>query len=226
LICLICCAGAISAQTADSAYLAPLVDDPAPSEIYELLLPFDVQAAYATRAWVRNELPEAGGALTDLQRTDMIWMRAFNQANGNIGDALFSALVATFEHRTVPLAIGINLPLTLESDESFAARVAKLPSRIFEDSSSGNDRDKLQHFFASAWLAWSIDSREIADVIGLGVEVGEDIFVRGGVNDRRDIRANRLGQRFADLLRDRPRMMPSYVIGAWNREFARRSTTR
>jgi hypothetical protein len=127
-----------------------------------------------------------------------------------------------FEHRTIPLLIGINLPLTLEPSEEFRQRVARLPSKLFADLPDGNDRDKLQHFFASAWLAWTLDSRDAADLLGLGIEAGEDAFVKGGANDRRDVRANRLGQHFAELLHEHPDALPSMIFRAWNREWERR----
>jgi hypothetical protein len=167
-------------------------------------------------------LPPAGDSLDDLDRLDMIYLRALNEAGGDHGDALFAALIAVFEHHNVPLSIGINLPLTLEPGEAFDRRVARLPRRLFADRPEGDDRDKLQHFFASAWLAWTGGSSLLADLIGLGIEVGEDSFVTGGANDRRDVRANRLGHHFAELLRDHPQALPGMMFRAWNREYARR----
>jgi hypothetical protein len=59
--------------------------------------------------------------------------------------------------------------------------------------------------------------------MGLGIEIGEDAFVTGGANDRRDVRANRLGHHFAELLREHPDALPSMMFRAWNREYVRRS---
>jgi hypothetical protein len=151
---------------------------------------------------------------------DMIYLRAMNEAGGDIGAALFASLIATFEHRKIPFTFGLSLPLTLESDASFTRRVDRLPRRLFADRPEGDDRDKLQHFFASAWLAWGLDNGEIADVIGLAVEAGEHAFIAGGANDRRDVRANRLGHLFVELLRQYPRAVPSVLFRAWNRQAA------
>ena len=196
-------------------------DDPGPSPL-DLFLPEFLQTSYLTRAWVREYLPPAGDSLDDLDRLDMIYLRALREAGGDQGVALIASLFAVFEHRTIPLSFGLNLPLTLEPPDAFGRRVARLPSKLFADLPDGNDRDKLQHFFASAWLAWILENGGLADFIGLGIEAGEDAFVNGGVNDPRDVRANRLGQHFATLLRDYPDARPSMMFRAWNREYERR----
>jgi hypothetical protein len=206
----------------DSAYRALIeCDQPAPAAL-DLLLPESLFAGYQTRAWVRDYLPESNDSLSDLDRVDMIYLRALRESGGDHGRALLASLFAVFEHHTIPLSIGINLPLTLEPTGAFQRRVARLPGRLFADMPAGNDRDKLQHFFASAWLAWTLDGTAVADLIGLGIEVGEDAFVRGGANDRRDVRANRLGQHFAELLHNYPTALPSMLFRAWNREYERR----
>jgi hypothetical protein len=154
---------------------------------------------------------------------DMIYMRAVAEAGGDPDLALVGALFAVFEHQDIPLSIGISLPLTLEPRESFDARIARLPRSIFADRPDGDDRDKLQHFFASALMARLLENGGLADVLGLMIEQGEDMFVRGGVNDDRDVRANRLGHLFVEMLRDDPCLLPGVVLRAWNREYLRRT---
>jgi len=188
----------------------------------DLLLPGFLRTGYSTRVWVRDSLPPRSDSLSDLDRMDLIYLHALNEASGDYSQALIAATIATFEHRTIPLQIGIDLPLTLESQEKFDRRVANLPDILFADIPEGNDRDKLQHFFASAWLTWTLDDGWAADMVGLGIEVGEEWILQGGVSDRRDIRANRLGQIFAQLLRNHPDALPSMAIRAWNREYERR----
>jgi hypothetical protein len=199
------------------------VDLPLPTAAHELLLPDFLRIGYQTRAWVREELPPASDSLPDLDRMDLIYRRAIVESEGEIGHALLASLIATFEHRTIPLSFGLDLPLTLEPQELFDRRVERLPRSLFADLAHGDDRDKLQHFFASAWLTWGLDNRSVADVIGLGVETGEDLIVRGGLDDPRDVRANRLGQLFAVLLRSHPDALPSQIFRAWNREYLRRA---
>lgn len=200
----------------------PLPGAPSPASPLELLLPPAIRAGYLTRAWVRDSLPPAGDTLDDLRRMDLLYLRALGESEGDIEMALFASLIASFEHRTIPFTFGIELPLTLEPDEKFNRRVAMLPRHLFLDYPDGDDKDKLQHFFASAWLAWSADNSSAADLAGLWVESGEAFFIRGGADDHRDVRANRLGHLYVELLRKHPRALPSTLFRAWNREYKRR----
>lgn len=220
----------LRAQESPETMPEPVLELPlpgAPSAIspLELLLPEAVRAGYLTRAWVRDSLPPASDTLDDLTRMDLLYLRALGEAQGDIEIALFASLIASFEHRTIPFTFGIELPLTLEPDEKFDRRVAALPRRLFLDHPDGDDKDKLQHFFASAWLAWSADNSSFADLMGLGVESGEAFFIRGGADDHRDVRANRLGHLYVELLRKHPRALPSTLFRAWNREYRRRMDT-
>jgi hypothetical protein len=213
------------------ALLAPAAAqdaDPVPSgsgllttSPFDLLYPAVYRAGARTRVWVRDSLAPADSA-GDLDRVDLIWSRALLETDGDLDRALFATLMAVFEHRTIPFTFGLVLPLTLEPDDQFKIRYARLPSHLFADRPSGGDQDKLQHFFASAWLAHMVDNRSMADVSGWGIEIGEALFIRGGANDPRDMRANRLGQDFAALLRIYPDATPSAMFRAWNREYGRR----
>jgi hypothetical protein len=80
------------------------------------------------------------------------------------------------------------------------------------------DRDKLQHFFGSAFLSYSFESSGSAERVGDAIELGEESFVVGGVSDERDGRANHHGQMFGlTLLRDedvRPSDFLQLVVAA------------
>ncbi len=186
--------------------------------ILENLIPEFLDAGYRTRAWVRDFLPTYSDSLDELDRVDAIYKRALLETEGARGGALFACIFATFEHRTIPFKAGFELPLTLEGQEAFRQRVAKLPRFLFADAPEQDDKDKLQHFFASAWLAWAFD-RETADLAGLVIEVGEELLIRGGANDPRDVRANRLGQAFAERLKKYPETLPGDLFREWNRRF-------
>lgn len=207
--------------TLDSLVRAPLDGAPSQASLLDMLLPAPIRVGYLTRAWVRDSLPPASDSLDDLVRLDMIYTRAIGESSGDIGMALFASLIACFEHRTIPFSFGLHLPLTLEPQDAFDRRVARLPERLFTDQPRGNDRDKLQHFFASASLAWGLDNAALADLAGLGIEAGEAAFISGGADDPRDVRANRLGQHFAEILRRYPRALPSILFRAWNDAWAK-----
>jgi hypothetical protein len=82
-------------------------------------------------------------------------------------------------------------------------RIHNLPSRLYEDSpvSGVGDRDKLQHFFGSAYIAYVSGSPELARATGNFVEWGEARMIVGGADDARDRRANKQGETFGhDLI--------------------------
>jgi hypothetical protein len=101
----------------------------------------------------------------------------------------------------------LKLPifLTSESENDFKKRVENLPAHIFNDTI--NDKDKLQHFFLSAYLAYLNGGRKTADRVGILIEEGEKIHL-SLVRDERDILANRCGQSFGLSLHKNPFALP------------------
>ncbi len=158
------------------------------------------------RAYVRDErfgiLMKRCG---DARAVDAIYLRALRIADHNLARALFLSLMGTLEHRDVdfrvPIIGPISVPLTFEADSMFNVRFRNLPSRLYADTPREGDRDKLQHFFASAYISYASESRDLARTGGNFVEWGEAQFVVRGVDDPRDRRANRHGEQFGhDLL--------------------------
>jgi hypothetical protein len=149
----------------------------------------------------------------DGRAIDAIYLKALKISEHNIARALFLALMGTLEHRDVdikvPIIGSIGMPLTFESDSMFNARFQHLPARVYADTPPEGDRDKLQHFFASAYISYASESREIARGGGNFVEWGEAKFVVGGVDDSRDRRANRHGERFGHDLLSIRNLLPS-----------------
>jgi len=132
--------------------------------------------------------------------------------NNNTGVSLFLLLAAVLEHRTIGLKVPVfNLifPLTNESDGDFRRRVRNLPAQLYSDTPHEGDKDKLQHFFGSAFLAFVFESRGSADRVGAFIEEGEDAIIVEGQADPRDMRANRQGQRFGLALLENNRRYPS-----------------
>jgi hypothetical protein len=139
----------------------------------------------------------------DPAAVDALYAQALQLSWGNSGEALFLCLMATMEHRRVEVTLPviglvIPVPLTGEFEDEFARRLPAIPSAIYADSprTADGDRDKLQHFFASAFLVVATESAEGVDAMGYFVERGESRYVAGERVDLRDIRANRQGQRF------------------------------
>ncbi len=155
---------------------------------------------------------------TDTAAVDAIYLRALDIADNDRRYALFIALWATMDHfrlgLKIPLLGVLWLPLTTETDSVFGVRRAHLPRKVLPDSigRTMSDKDKLQHFFGSAYLAYLTNSRSLANLFGNSIEVGEEAFVVGGMNDDRDRFANRLGQEFGLRLLDEEEIVPSDVL--------------
>jgi len=152
----------------------------------------------------------------DARAIDAIYLKALKIAEHNLARALFLSLMGTLEHRDVDLKVPvigpIGIPLTFEEDSLFNCRFRNLPARLYADTPPEGDRDKLQHFFASAYIAFASESRDIARAGGNFVEWGEAQFIVGGVDDPRDRRANRHGEQFGhDLLAIRNLLPSDYL---------------
>lgn len=154
------------------------------------------------KAYIRNErFQRLRSRFGDQRAADAIFLQAYRRAHGNTAIALLMATAATMDHRLVGIRVPLLklfLPLTNESAQEFATRIDHLPRQLYADSppSSVGDRDKLQHFFGSAFVAYIFESRNAAARIGRFIEWGEDAFIVNGVLDDRDERANRHGQEF------------------------------
>lgn len=206
----------------DSLVLRVTAGGPSVGGVHHIMLPTGVSGGYRTRSWLRDSL--AGIEVDDLTKVDLIYLRALAECNGRRSDALLATAIALLEHRFLPTPIGVSIPLTLESEMEFQTRIAHLPRHLFIDNIDGDDRDKLQHFFASAWLASGLDNGGLSGVIGDAVEIGENLFIPGGIDDPRDRRANRLGQLFAHLLERSPDILPGDLFRAWNRRYLQLNT--
>ncbi|MGA7160343.1 MAG: hypothetical protein WBZ48_05035 [Bacteroidota bacterium] len=156
---------------------------------------------------------------SDTLAVDAIFARAFDIADGTMSHALLIATLATFDHFRlgikIPLVGAIYLPLTIvESRRGFTERYSRLPRHVLPDIEGlrKRDRDKLQHFFGSAYLTYIFSSKTIANYFGDFIEWGEPPFIVGGDYDERDKFANHLGQEFGMRLLDGEEVMPSDVL--------------
>jgi hypothetical protein len=113
----------------------------------------------------------------------------------------------------LPIISSIEIPLTLEKDSVFVQRFKHLPSRIYADTPKEGDKDKLQHFFASAYLTYISEAPKLTRTTGNLVEWGEAKIVVGGTDDPRDKRANKHGESFGrDLIVVKTLLPSDYLI--------------
>jgi len=202
----------------------PALEDihPLQEAVLPLLLPLVFNNVQQLKLLMRDE--EFQGIRRrwgDRHAVDVAFRWAEQLCWNNRAIALFITFAATIDHRNVGFRIPLLgpvlwLPLTGEFPDEFVERVRALPSDLFPDSPPGEtgDRDKLQHFFGSAFLAYVFGGSEPAERVGEFVEWGEDAFVVDGVYDLRDQEANARGRRFAARLRDDREALPSADMNA------------
>lgn len=178
------------------------------------LLPYGTAQGYDVRSYVLTLDTLTEGVSASRSRMDDLYFEALQRCHGNKEAASLATLIAVLEHRHVPLRLGvdIDIPLTLESPDLFRSRVRRLPSSLYSDRY--NDRDKLQHFFANAWLDRWVGMTWIVRTVGELIELGEDSFVEGGAYDLRDKIANQDGERFSSASGDSLEARPSSYLSS------------
>ncbi len=185
--------------------------------ISPLLIPKVIADCALLRNYIRSdEFAVFRAAHGDLSGVDAIFREAYRLSWRNPAEALLISALATFDHRRVGVRLPIVgpllwLPLTSEFQEEFNERLRALPSKLYPDTPPGigGDRDKLQHFFGSAFLAYTMEDNDPAERVGDFIEWGEERFIVGGVNDVRDQRSNAQGRRFGLRFREDESIQPS-----------------
>jgi hypothetical protein len=185
------------------------------------LLPKLMQDVYRLKEYIRSDsFARVRAFRGDRAAVDDIFHQSMILSWGNIYEALLVSFVGTMDHRRFGVRLPVLgpllwFPLTSEFEDEFRERVHALPQLLYHDSPEEGDRDKLQHFFGSAFITYTFESTETAERIGDFVERGEDLVVVDGVLDERDTRANRQGQVFGlKLLRGLP-TRPSDCLDEW-----------
>jgi hypothetical protein len=162
--------------------------------------------------YLRNEIGDVAAA-------DTIFQAATNFTNGNISDALLALMFATVPYRDVPIQIplintSVNFPLTSADEETFLEKNNNLPRYLFFDSPQNDygDKDKLAHFFGSAFLSYESHIFDIGKLIGYFVEAFEENFKVQSSVDLRDLDVNDYGRLFGDLLKENKDLLPSQIF--------------
>ncbi len=170
------------------------------------------------KSYVRSdEFSEFKKQNGDLAAVDEIFNHAYKITRGNTGIALFLCTSATLDHYTLGIRVpvlNIYIPLTDESKEEFQKRVENLPAQIYLNSpkTKHGDRDKLQHFFGSAFLMYTFESQDVAQSYSEFVEKFEDRYIKDGNYDIYDMKANEDGQRFGLALSKNQKTKPSDIL--------------
>jgi hypothetical protein len=155
----------------------------------------------------------------DLSLVDTIYEHAVKLKNYNYSEALLSLTFATIPYNVVPLEIPfthvvMNFPLISDADSIFLLKNKALPKNLLYDSpkDSFGDKDKMAHFFGSAFIAYDSFFFDFADLIGYFVEVFEETFVVQGTVDFRDLDVDKMGKLFGILLKNNKNLLPSDIF--------------
>ncbi len=157
-----------------------------------------------------------GNGINDLSLVDTLFNRAVLYREYDYSEALLSLTFAAIPYREVPIDIPlantiIKFPLTSADDSVFLIKNNNLPKDFYFDSpkNSYGDKDKLAHFFGSAFLAYNSSIFDLGDLIGYFVEVFEEEFKVQSVIDNRDLMTNKLGYIFGTYLKKNKTIQPS-----------------
>ena len=154
----------------------------------------------------------------DLALADTLFLRAVKYKEYNYSEALLALTFATVPYKEVPIEfplIGVlDYPLVSANDSVFLKKNKNLPKELFYDTPKDNfgDKDKLAHFFGSAFISYSSNIFDLGDLIGYFVEVFEQSFKVQSSIDTRDLRTNKLGNIFGDILKKNKNALPSQVM--------------
>lgn len=166
-----------------------------------------------------EQFVELKNKIGDIAATDSIYAAAIKFTGKDYPDALLSLMLATVPYREVPIQIPlinliINYPLTSADEETFLEKNNNLPSFLFLDTPQNNfgDKDKLAHFFGSAFLSYESRFFDLGMLIGYFVEAFEESFKVQSSIDLRDLDVNEYGRLFGKILKEDKIILPSQII--------------
>ncbi|MFI5264320.1 MAG: hypothetical protein ACHQM6_07385 [Candidatus Kapaibacterium sp.] len=179
------------------------------------LFPKGIAQGVALRSYLRSsDWSEYRSSHSDREAFDEIFEDADELCHDDRSAAILASSIAVLEHKTIPVKLFfgmvLQIPLTIESQKDFDSRTEKLPVYLYDPKIP--DRDKLQHFFFSAYFQRTLKMNWLVRLLGNAVEIGEELFIIGGSNDERDRHANNDGIRFGESCELDSLPMPSRFL--------------
>ena len=154
--------------------------------------------------------------LGELQSIDSLYMTALRITRNNTQDALLALTFAAVPYKKVPVhfLFKFDYPLFSADDSTFQLKNKNLPKYFLPDSprNAFGDKDKVAHFFGSAFIAYTSQVFDLTKAIGYFVEVIEENFTPENHIDLRDLKVNKLGEAFGKNLHTNNKMVPSFFL--------------
>lgn len=154
---------------------------------------------------------------------DSIFSRAFVLCDEDYQNTLLCLTFACLPYNkfsvVIPfLKVKFTVPVYSADSLLFETKNKYLPNAMFFDSPNDfyGDKDKLAHFFGSAFLSYSLHSKFISTYLGYCIEMFEEVFKLDSKADMRDIRTNSLGNLFGRNLRKGESLNPSAYFTFYN----------
>jgi hypothetical protein len=155
----------------------------------------------------------------DIELVDSLWVYSIEHHRRDISESLLTLTFTTVPYNKFPvtiplLGIRIDIPLISAEERVFIAKNKNLPRKLFFDTPDNDygDKDKLAHFFGSAFLAYNSFFSYFAHLIGYFVEAFEESFNVQSEQDMRDIAVNYLGIIYGNMLKKNNGALPSSVL--------------
>jgi len=171
---------------------------------------------YITKFIATDYFKNLSNNVNDLSLADTLFQRAVHYRDNDVSESLLSLMFATVPYKEVPiqvplLKIIVNYPLISANDSIFLLKNKNLPKNFYFDTPQNKfgDKDKLAHFFGSAFLAYNSSIFDLSDLIGYFVEVFEEDFKVQSQIDSRDLMTNKLGYIFGKYLKHDKNVEPS-----------------
>lgn len=156
---------------------------------------------------------------SDLALVDTMFLRAVHFEDFDYSEALLALTFAVVPYKKVPvriplLNIMLDYPLTSAGDSVFLLKNKHLPKNLYFDTPKDDfgDKDKLAHFFGSAYILYTSKVFDFGNLIGYFVEEFEEKFKVQSAADPRDMMTNVLGKIFGKILKKNKTVLPSQVL--------------
>lgn len=155
----------------------------------------------------------------DLALADTLYLRILKYENYNYSEALFDLTFTVVPYNKVRIKIPliksvVTYRLPSSPEEIYLKKNDNLPKRFFFDTPMDDygDKDKLAHFFGSAFISYAQNIFDFGNLIGYFVEVFEEDFEVQNSIDQRDLQTNNLGNIFGEMLKENKDILPSQVM--------------